>query len=155
MEEPLVRLLLMVTRLAVDELDEGLRAAGHPDLRPAHGFVLNGIGESGATATRLAGLLGMTKQGAAKLVESLVELGYVERERNAGDARSTLLMLSARGRELLRRAEEIQSRLEAEWAEAIGAPELGALRRGLEQVVRERHRRKRQEGELLPLRPIW
>ncbi len=149
-ELPLARLLSMATRLLVDELHEGLHAAGHSELRPAHGFALNGIGESGATATQLAVLLGMTKQGAAKLVESLVELGYVEREPNTDDARSVLLVLSARGRELLRRAEEIQRRLEAEWAEAIGAPELDALRRGLEQVVRERH-----GGELPPLRPIW
>ncbi len=147
---PLARLLSMATRLLVDELHEELRAAGHPGLRPAHGFALNGIGEAGATATQLTGLLGMTKQGVAKLVESLVELGYVERERSTEDARTIRLVLSTRGAELLRRAEEIQRRLEAEWAEAIGPTELGALRRGLEQVVRERH-----GGEQPPLRPIW
>lgn len=149
-ELPLVRLLLMATRLVADELNEGLRAAGHPDLRPAHGIALNGIGANGATATQLAGLLGMTKQGVAKLVDSLVERGYIERERKADDGRSILLVLSARGRELLSRAEDVQHRLEAEWAEHIGPSRLSALRLGLEQIVRERH-----AGELPPLRPIW
>lgn len=147
---PLVRLLSMATRLLVDELHEGLGEAGHRNLRPAHGFALNAVGEDGITLGRLAALLGMTKQGAAKLATTLIEFGYLGREPNESDARSTLLVLTQRGRSMLRLSEAIQERLESNWAGIVGERSLASLRRSLEQVVREQHR-----GELPPLRPIW
>jgi DNA-binding MarR family transcriptional regulator len=135
---PLARLLAAVTRMAIEELNAELARSGFADVRPAHGYALNAVGD-GTTTSSLARRLGMTKQGAAKLVETLVREGYLDRSEHEADARASLLRLTSRGRALLRTAEEIQARIEARW----DAP---GLRDGLERIARD---------DDAPLRPIW
>lgn len=147
---PLARLLSAATRGAIDELHAELARQGHPGIRPAHGFALVAIGTDGITAARLAGVLEMTRQGAAKLVEALEGLGYVAREADEADARARRIVLTVRGRDLLRRSAAIQRTMEKRWARAIGADDARALRRGLERIVAA------APGEgAPPLRPVW
>ena len=75
---PLVRLLSMAVTVALEALHEELARAGRPDLRPAHGYALHAISTGADTASALGPMLGMSKQGAAKLLQTLVEGGYVE-----------------------------------------------------------------------------
>jgi DNA-binding MarR family transcriptional regulator len=147
---PIARLLAAATRMTIESLHGELAGLGHGDLRPAHGYALNAVGEQGTTTARLAADLGMTKQGAAKLVATLVRDGYLARSEHAGDARARLLTLTPRGRELLASAERIQRELEARWAHAAGPEDVAALRRALEVVVDERF-----GAGPPPLRPIW
>src|SRR6476661_6254504 len=147
---PLGRLLSAATRAAVDELHRELARQGHAEVRPAHGYALVAVGEDGIIASRLAGRLGMTKQGAAKLVESLENLGYVERQAHLADARARRIVLTVRGRDLLRCSAAIQRATERRWATVIGAEDARRLRTGLEKIVAETH-----AGENPPLRPIW
>jgi DNA-binding MarR family transcriptional regulator len=134
---PIARLLAAAARLAIEELNAELARSGFGDVRPAHGYALNAVGD-GTTTSQLARRLGMTKQGAAKLVETLVREGYLDRAEHEADARASRLTLTPRGRALLRAAEEIQAGIEARW----DAP---GLRDGLERIA----------GEDAPLRPIW
>lgn len=145
---PLARLLSATTRLIIELLHAELAEAGHPGMRPAYGYALVAIGRDGTTTSRLATELGMTKQGASKLVAALHDLGYVERRAHTRDRRAQLLTLTARGADLLRRSEDIQARLEGEWAELIGERNMRTLRRGLERVTEE-------AGAGTHLRPIW
>lgn len=147
---PLARLLAMAMRAMVDEIHDGLRSAGHPDLRPAHGFVLNAVGATGTTAGELAALLGMTKQGAAKIVDTLVALGYVRRREHSVDRRARLLTLTARGQAALTEAVAVQRRVERQWAERLGQADMAVLRRCLEASVAAG-----PGGEPPPLRPVW
>ena len=142
---PLARLLSAATRMAIEELQAELARVGFADLRPAHGYALNAIG-AGTTTARLAAELGMTKQGAAKLVDWLLRADYVERFPHADDGRARLLELTERGKALLRAAESIQARIESRW---VGAEET-ELRRVLERLVAERY----GDGDP-PLRPLW
>lgn len=135
-------MLSAATRLVIERLHEELAAVGHPGLRPAYGYALVAVGEEGTTASRLAVEMGMTKKGAAKLVATLRDLGYIDRRAHGGDRRAQLLTLTPRGSDLLRRSEEIQARIEAE---LLGARDARALRRALEQAV---------DGHTT-LRPIW
>jgi DNA-binding MarR family transcriptional regulator len=135
---PIARLLAGATRLAIEELNAELARSGFDDVRPAHGYALNAVGD-GTTTSQLARRLGMTKQGAAKLVETLEREGYLDRSEHGADARASLLTLTSRGRALLRAAEEIQGRIEARW----DAP---GLRDALERI---------SGGDDTPLRPIW
>jgi DNA-binding MarR family transcriptional regulator len=144
---PLARLLSAATRLIIELLHRELADAGHPGMRPAYGYALVAVGTGGTTTSRLAEDLGMTKQGAAKLVATLLELGYLERRAHAEDRRARLLTVTPRGRDLLRRSEEIQARLEGEWAELIGERNMRTVRRGLERATEDAG----QEA----LRPIW
>ncbi|MFL5844582.1 MAG: MarR family winged helix-turn-helix transcriptional regulator [Solirubrobacteraceae bacterium] len=147
---PLARLLSAATRAAIDELHTELARQGHPDIRPAHGYALVAVGDRGTTASRLAGVLEMTKQGAAKLVESLESLGYVERAPDEADARARRVILTDRGRDLLRRSAAIQRATERRWARTLGADDARRLRSALERVV------DTGEGDdHPPLRPVW
>jgi DNA-binding MarR family transcriptional regulator len=145
----LPRLVAMAFRALIDDLHHGLRQAGY-ELRPAQGFALVAVGENGTTASRLAEVMGITKQGTAKLVDGLVDLGYLTRESHAEDGRARLLVLTARGRALLAESVRIQRRIEADWAATLGDGEMLALRRALEQALARRY-----PGELPPIRPAW
>lgn len=142
---PLARLLTAALRQFVAEMHRRLAVAGHPDLRPAHGYALNAIGSDGTTAVRLAEVLGMTKQGAAKLTGTLVHHGYVVAVPDPADGRARLLRLTRRGSDVLQLAADIQADLEAELAALAGARDVAALRRALEAIA----------DPSAPLRPVW
>lgn len=57
----------------------------------------------GTTLTQLGGMLQIAPSTATELADRMVELGYLERSRDAGDHRSVLVSLSAQGADLLRR----------------------------------------------------
>ncbi len=149
---PLTRLLITALRVLVDEMHRRLTAAGHPGLRPAHGFALNAVGENGTTTVRLGELLGMTKQGAAKLVRTLTDLGYLHSAPHDHDGRARLLRLTPRGLDALHTAAAIQRDLEAELADRIGGDDARALRRALHACVRHA---VHADPATVPLRPLW
>lgn len=127
--------LLQGFRVLVDALHTELARQGHPDVRPVHGFVLQAIGDGGATAAELGGRLGVTKQAAAKHLEALERTGYVERLTDPADARRRPARLTARGRDCLVRSARIFDALRAEWAERLGADRLRALEDDLATVA--------------------
>ncbi len=150
---PLARALTQALRLLVDEMHTRLAALGFEDLRPAHGYVLNAAAApGGTTSSRVGELLGMTKQGAAKVVAELEAGRYVSRKGNGGDGRTRPVTLTAKGRRALAAAAAVQNELEAEWVELVGARDVKALRRVLHAVL---DRGRDENGDLPPLRPTW
>lgn len=168
---PLARLFAMALRALVDELHDRLARRGWSDVRPLYGFALlavrdgdrgegsDGAGEGGggggdgggpATVVSLAGLLGVTKQAASKLVTNLEQAGYVRRAAHAGDGRAKAVTLTDRGTALLATVEEIYAELEAEWAALLGADRVDTVRRDLVHVLRATH-----GGTLPAIRPTW
>ena len=149
---PLARLMVLALRLLVDEMHLRLDAAGYGDLRPAHGYVLNAAArEGGVTATGVAGILGMTKQGAAKVIAELERAGYVVRGDDHRDARARPVTLTRRGRAALAAAARAQLQLEAEW-EALASPgDMAGLRRVLEGALAATG----ADPAAMPLRPVW
>jgi DNA-binding MarR family transcriptional regulator len=128
--EPIARLLSAATRSIIEDLHDRLAAQGHPDLRPAYGYALNAVGD-GVTTAQLAQRLGMTKQGAAKLVTALERLGYLRVEPHASDRRARALVLTPHGRDLLERSVAVQRELEAEWSREVGPERMAALQEAL------------------------
>lgn len=100
--------------------------------------------------TELAGLAGMTKQAASKLVDSMEAGGYVARTEAAGDLRRRPIVLTEQGRRFLATVEDIYRRLEAEWSAVIGRDQVEAMRDALTEVLLDRH-----GGRLPPVRPPW
>jgi DNA-binding MarR family transcriptional regulator len=147
---PLARLLTMSLRLLIDDMHRRLEAQGLPELRPAHGFALNAIAEAGMTTAELAELMGVTKQGAAKLVASMIDLGFVTTAAHATDRRARLVVLTPRGRTVLTAAVEAQRAMEQELRATVGARDVTALRRTLRTLIEQHH----GEG-YPPLRPVW
>ena len=128
-------LLFLGFRALVDELHAELARQGHPDLRPMHGFVFQAIGGSGTTAAELGRRLGISKQAAGKIIDGLLELGYVERGADPDDARRKLVRLTGRGLDSLARSARIFDDLRAGWAARLGPARLRALEDDLRQVT--------------------
>ena len=147
---PLVRLLSMAVTVALESLHEDLARAGHPNLRPAHGYALHAVSTGVDTASRLAPLLGMSKQGAAKLLQTLVDEGYVEEGSAGDDARRKPVVLTLRGRAAVEASVAIQHDIEERWAGVGGSQRMHTLRSTLGQAVLAA-----SDGTLPPVRPTW
>jgi DNA-binding MarR family transcriptional regulator len=104
-----------------------LHAAGFPDLRTSHGFVIQHVVEGPRTAGEMARRMGISQQGASKAVGELVRLGYLERAPAPGDARVRLVGLSARGWEAVRTTRRLRAEVEAELVEVLGPDRAAAL----------------------------
>ena len=98
-------------------INDGVVARGFEG-RPAYGFAFTRLAPGGATVTELAVHLGVTKQAASQLVDELVRKGYVERLPHPGDARARLIVLTERGWECTRAAEEAAAEAVRAWADA-------------------------------------
>jgi DNA-binding MarR family transcriptional regulator len=145
----LARLFAIAYRSLVDELHQALHQRGWHDVRPAYGFVLLAARLGSTTSTELAALMGISKQAASKLVDSMEAADYVRRDRGAADARRRPVVLSDRGRRLLAEVEAIHEDLERGWAEVIGAERVERLREDLVSVLAG------PSGALPPVRPTW
>ena len=139
--------LLLGFRVLIDELHTELARQGHPELRPMHGFVFQAIGVDGTTAAELGRRLGVSKQAAAKHIDALERLGYLERAADPSDARSKKVRLTRRGVDSLARSARIFDELRERWAGVIGRERLRALEADLRKVT---------PAELFPLDiPGW
>ncbi|HMJ15327.1 MAG TPA: MarR family winged helix-turn-helix transcriptional regulator [Polyangiaceae bacterium] len=147
---PLARLMAMAFRTLIDALHARLEDQGWKDVRSSYGYVLVAARDEPLTVTAVAALLGMTKQAASKLVDSMVSDGYLRKSEDPEDARRQLLELSAKGGRLLAAVETIYAELETEWGEIIGASAVDRLRSDLTRALRGLH-----EGRLPAIRPTW
>jgi DNA-binding MarR family transcriptional regulator len=122
-------------RSIIDELHAELARRGHPDVRPAHGFALQAIGLTGATAAETGRRLGISKQAAGKTIERLEELGYVHRAGDDKDRRRKLVRLTPRGVEVLALSAMIFDDIRSRWRSALGPGRLSALEGDLRTMV--------------------
>ena len=79
--------------------------------------------------------MGMTKQAASKLVDGMVESGYLERSTGSPDGRRKEIGLTERGQALLVAVESIYSDLEQRWAVVVGEDRVERLRTDLEALL--------------------
>ena len=127
--EPLGRLMTRAVGTFIDEMHRRLVDVGHPELRPVHGFAFQALRGAGATTAEIGSHLGMSKQGAAKVVAQMAALGYVRTVVDPDDARARPVVLTARGREAMAAAAAIQGQLETELARSLGRADVDATRR--------------------------
>lgn len=119
-------LLLGAFRALVDDVHRVLAERKHPDVRPAHGFTLQALGD-GATASAVAARLGVSKQAAAKTIAVLEDHGYVAREADPADARRKRVVPTARGRDLLAESARAFADAVARWEQAVGSDDVAHL----------------------------
>jgi DNA-binding MarR family transcriptional regulator len=121
----------------VDEMHVELARAGYPDLGRSYGYVFRALDGERLTVSQLAARLGMTKQGAAKIVNEMRDRGYVERSADAADARVRRLDLSSRGRAALAAARRFHAGYEARLAARVGIRRAATVRSVLESCLSE------------------
>jgi DNA-binding MarR family transcriptional regulator len=128
-------LVVAAGRSVADRLGAAVRDAGGERMRPSFGFVLRAVAAERPTVSRLAALLGVTKQAASRLADDMVELGFLERAADPDDRRRTRLELSARGERVRARALAESHAMEAELRERFGAAAVDHLRAALVDFV--------------------
>ena len=119
----------------VARIDEGLRARGFTDLRPAHFVIFQHIRPEGSRITELAEQAQITKQSTGSLVDHMVACGYVERLPDPNDGRAKIVRLTERGWNLDNAAREILSQIEQEWAEQLGDERMTQLKQTLKDLI--------------------
>lgn len=126
------RLLLFAYGTYQTRIIEEYRAAGYPDVRQVHFNVTRHIDISrGTRISDLAARAGVTKGAMGQLVGDCERLGLVSRSPDPADARATIVELTERGHALLGVTRRASRRIEAEFAKAIGAENIAAVRDGL------------------------
>ncbi|MBO1756874.1 MarR family winged helix-turn-helix transcriptional regulator [Allobranchiibius sp. CTAmp26] len=115
----------------VDGIQQGVAAAGFPDVRPVHGFAFVRLSEAPATTAQLAQHLGITKQATSEIAQYLVDRGYLTRVPDPTDRRARLLVLTDRGRSCTRAAQAAASRTVHSWEQDLTDGQKAALRDGL------------------------
>jgi DNA-binding MarR family transcriptional regulator len=117
-----------------DSVQAELKKA-HPDVRYAHGFLIQHLVGAERTIGELAERMEITQQGVSKSVAELEGLGYLERKVDPSDARARRIGLSKRGKQLIaetrRRRAAIEHRLEV----THGKHKLARLRSELAEVL--------------------
>jgi DNA-binding MarR family transcriptional regulator len=127
-EPDLAILLVAANRCVADRLGAAVATVGGESMRPSFGFVIRAVAAEQPTVSRLAELLGVTKQAASRLADDMVSLGYLDRAGDPADRRRTQLRLSRTGERVRARAREESETMEAELRERFGDEQVGHLR---------------------------
>jgi DNA-binding MarR family transcriptional regulator len=131
----LALLLLGGWRRLVDEAVEELDARGFGDVRPTHDFAMRAI-ESGAdSASELGRRMSITKQAASKVIDTLMERGWVDREPDPEDGRRKRLTVTEAGREVMAEGERVFNGLRSRLQDRVGADRLRDLEETLALLV--------------------
>ena len=131
-----VQLLLTAAAAGVSEaVLRQLARSGFSDVRPSHGYVFQHLLVQPMPINELGARLGMTAQGASKLVIELEKLGYVRRAPAAEDRRTHVVELTERGRAVVDAGRAARASLTAEVEQLLGPRGLRQLLRMLRQVA--------------------
>jgi DNA-binding MarR family transcriptional regulator len=127
-----------------------LAEAGCDDLPQNGPFVLGGMANHRASAVDMIRGLGVTRQAASQLIDTLVVRGYLSREVNPADRRRLNIELTDRGRAAAEAIAAAIGQVDGELATMITPAELAGLRAGLIALakIREGTRRDGQPNDL-------
>jgi DNA-binding MarR family transcriptional regulator len=117
-----------------------LASAGFDDLPRNGAFVLGGTANRGGSAVDMIRGLGVTKQAASQLIDTLVLRGYLEREVNPEDRRRITVELTERGRAAAAAVLAGVEAIDAELSSMLTPTQLAGLRAGLRALSEIRDR---------------
>lgn len=120
-----------------EAMRRALESADCEDMPPRGMFVIGSLAQGpGAGPLALLGRqLGVSKQGAGQLIDTMVLRGYVRRETDGEDRRRTSVKLTERGWHAAAVQRAAREKIDAELAARIGADGAQALRRALGALV--------------------
>jgi DNA-binding MarR family transcriptional regulator len=131
-QQPVIPALLRAARGAyAGAIRCRLLDAGFDDLPRSGPFVLGGMANHGGSAADLIRDLGVTKQAASQLVDTLVVHGYLDRHVDADDRRRMTIALTERGRAAAAAVRDGVEAVDTELARLVTPAELAGLRAGL------------------------
>ena len=134
-EQMLLRLLFRATHAMNAEMARRVRAGGYHEFQPAFTAVLAHIDTEGTPVSTLARRIGVSRQAVSQVLQSIEAAGLVERQPNPNDARSVIVLHTARGRAILTHALDAMSSIEAECARTVGTDTIADLKRHLADLL--------------------
>jgi DNA-binding MarR family transcriptional regulator len=134
-DSDLAILVVGAARVVADRLGDAVVRSGIDDMRAPFGYVIRALADGDRTLTELAGLLGVSKQAAIKVVDEMEARGFLARQTQSDDRRVKLLHLTAKGRKVRRAALAESHKLERELRAATGDAAVDDMRQALEQLL--------------------
>jgi DNA-binding MarR family transcriptional regulator len=129
-------LLTTANRCAADRLLRAVTAVpGGEAMRSSFGFVLRAVAAERPTVSRLAELLGVSKQAASRMADDMVSAGFLRRGDVPGDRRRTPLELTPLGERIRAAALAESVAMEQELREQLGDNAVNRFRTVLSEFV--------------------
>lgn len=142
----LALLLLGSFEAMVDEVVHALAEQGHHNVSATHAFALQAIDDGADSAAKLARAMGVTRQAAAKTVEAVEGLGYIERIANPTDARGKRLQVTPRGEDMMRIGGKEFDAIRDRWAAEVGTRRIEHLQATLATFLDSNARRSMRDS---------
>jgi len=117
-----------------NQLHTHLASKGFDDLGSSFGYVFRMLEPQPQNLTQVAFGLGITSQGALKVINDMVAKGYVERREEPEDGRSKRLALTARALAAMAEARRFHVQFERDLGAQFGPKQVGAMRSILEAI---------------------
>ena len=136
-EAPIPALLRHARRTYGKAMRASLEAAGFEDI-PANGLYIIGglaLGEGDIPLRQLIKELGITKQGAGQLVDTLVMRGYLSRAIDENDRRQLIVTLTDRGRAAADVQRQAREQVDSNLLQCAGEADVMTARRVLAIVI--------------------
>jgi DNA-binding MarR family transcriptional regulator len=114
------RMLLKLERKFTKQVLEKLASDNIKDITLRHFVVIPYVDHKGIRAIEIAKQAGISKQAVSKLVDELVNKGYLELKPDPTDGRASLVYMSSRGHEFLELALKYTRQIESQWADKVG-----------------------------------
>jgi DNA-binding MarR family transcriptional regulator len=130
-------LLALAYQRFVEELREALADADVDALGRSDGYVFRALADRPCTVSDLAGRLGISKQGAAQIVDDMQGRGLVVRRTDPDDRRARLVSLTDEGNRALAKAREFHRAFEQRLVAELGPGPVEGLVTTLEHVAGE------------------
>lgn len=108
-----------------------LAAAGFEDLPRNGPFVVGGMANFGGSAVEMIRGLGVSRQAASQLIDTLVLRGYLDRQVNSDDRRRLDIELTERGRAAASVVRSAVKKVDRQLTAMLSPDELAGLRAGL------------------------
>jgi DNA-binding MarR family transcriptional regulator len=122
-----------------DAVRAALAESGHDDM-PANGsYVVGAVARTGAPLSDIVTQLGVSKQSAGQLVDTLVVRGYLDRSVDPSDRRRLTLTLTERGQAAAQIVRAAVDRVDADLLDRVGSGHVASARRALGALAEARH----------------
>lgn len=146
-QEVILPALLRAARGAYgDAVRRELAAAGFDDIPRNGPYVLGGMANRGGSLGDLVEQLGVSKQSASQLIDTLVLRGYLERHANPDDRRRIDIVVTDRGRAAAAAVRGGVESVDEELARRISPAEFAGLYAGLVALTEIREQGERHES---------
>jgi DNA-binding MarR family transcriptional regulator len=128
--------LLRAARAAyTDAVRKALADAGFDDMPRNGAYVIGAIGNGGATMANIIRGLGVTKQAAGQLIDTLVLRGYVERRADEDDRRKLTVALTTGGEEAAAIIRKAANAVDAKLKKRVGEKSVAEARKVLFSLI--------------------